>query len=339
MKSTGNTRAVVVGIFVFIGLAIFIITVLTLGSQKKTFENSITIKSFFDNVNGLQKGNNVWFSGVKVGTIRNVILKTEGKVEVDINVEDQSVKYIPKDSRVKLGSDGLIGNKIIEIYGGTPGKGSIAENDVLENDKLLSTDQLMNTLSKNNDNLFAITSDFKAITGRMAEGKGFVGKLLNDETIIDELNSTMTILRKSSENLQKITYSASAYTAKLNEKGSLANDLITDTVVFSKLRSTISSLQNIADSSQEVIANLKTTGTIINDGLTNKNSPAGMLLSDEQSANKIKATLQNLQNASKKLDEDLEAVQHNFLLKGFFKKKAKQEKENSKVVLDTVVVR
>ena len=62
-----------------------------------------------------------------------------------------------------------------------------------------------------------------------------------------------------------------------------------------------------------------------------------MLLNDEQSANKIKGTLQNLQSASKKLDEDLEALQHNFLLRGFFKKKAKQDKENSKIVLDTVV--
>jgi phospholipid/cholesterol/gamma-HCH transport system substrate-binding protein len=64
-----------------------------------------------------------------------------------------------------------------------------------------------------------------------------------------------------------------------------------------------------------------------------------MLLNDEQSANKIKLTLQNLQSASKKLDDDLEAVQHNFLLRGFFKKKAKREKEEATVVLDTVVTK
>ena len=129
----------------------------------------------------------------------------------------------------------------------------------------------------------------------------------------------------------------SAYTAKLNKKGSLANDLVSDTVIFTKLRATVSQLQNVADSSQAVIANLKTTGNIVNNGLNNKNTPAGMLLNDEQSANKIKTTLQNLQSASKKLDEDLEALQHNFLLRGFFKKKAKQDKENSTTILDTVV--
>src|ERR1039457_3701444 len=81
MKSTSYQRAIVVGIFVFLGVAIFIITVLTLGSQHKTFEHTITVKSFFDDVNGLQKGNNVWFSGVKVGTIGNIKLQEDGKVE------------------------------------------------------------------------------------------------------------------------------------------------------------------------------------------------------------------------------------------------------------------
>jgi phospholipid/cholesterol/gamma-HCH transport system substrate-binding protein len=339
MRSTGNSRAIIVGIFVFIGLAIFIITVLTLGSQRKTFSDSIIVKSFFDNVNGLQKGNNIWFSGVKVGTIKSVKLQQNGKVEVDMSVEEQSVKYIPKNAKARLSTDGLIGNKIIEIYGGDPNSPRIESGDVLGNDKLLSTDDMMKTLSKNNDNLFAITTDFKLISSRIAEGKGSIGKLLTDETMADQLNATTNILRRASENLEKLSANMSAYTAKLNDKGTLANDLVTDTVIFSKLRATVAQLQNVADSSQNVIANLTTTGNILNNGLTNKNSPAGMLLNDEQSANKIKLTLQNLQSASKKLDDDLEAVQHNFLLRGFFKKKAKREKEEATVVLDTVVTK
>lgn len=337
MKSTGMSRAVIVGIFVFLGVTIFIITILTLGSQHKTFEKSINVKAFFENVNGLQKGNNVWFSGVKVGTIKKVNLRENGQVEVEINIEDVSVKFIPADVKAKLSSDGLIGNKIIEIYGGTLAGVKIKDGDTIGSDKLLSTDAIMNTLSKNNDNILAITSDFKLISGRIAGGKGSIGKLLTDETMVNQLNATTIILKRATENLEKLSENVSSYTAKLNNKGSLANDLVTDTVIFTKLRATITQLQNVADSSQGIIANFKTTGTIINNGLNNKNTPAGMLLNDDQSANKIKATLQNLQSATKKLDEDLEAVQHNFLLRGFFKKKAKQDKESSKIILDTVV--
>lgn len=337
MKSTGYTRAIIVGIFVFVGVAIFIIMVLTLGSQHKTFEKSITVKTYFDNVNGLQKGNNVWFSGVKVGIIKKVNLKENEQVEVEINIEKMSVKFIPKDAKAKLSSDGLIGNKIIEIYGGNPGGAKIQEGDTIGSDKLLSTEAMMSTLSKNNDNILAITNDFKLISSRIVAGKGSIGKLLTDETLADQLNATTNILKRASQNLEKLSENVSVYTAKLNTKGSLANDLVTDTVIFSKLRTTVSQLQNIADSSQNIVANFKTSGDIINKGLNNKNSPAGMLLNDEQSANKIKITLQNLQLASKKLDEDLEALQHNFLLRGFFKKKAKKDKENATIILDTVV--
>ena len=205
MKSTGYTRAIIVGIFVFLGVAIFIITVLTLGSQHKTFEKSITVRTFFDNVNGLQKGNNVWFSGVKVGTIKKVNLKENGQVEVEINIEDVSVKFIPKDAKAKLSSDGLIGNKIIEIYGGTQGGAKIQEGDIIGGDKLLSTDAMMSTLSKNNDNILAITNDFKLISSRMAAGKGSVGKLLTDETLADQLNATTNILKRASLNLEKLS--------------------------------------------------------------------------------------------------------------------------------------
>ena len=344
MKVTNNQRAVVIGIFIFLGLAIFILTILTLGSQKKTFEKSITVKAFFNNVNGLQKGNNIWFSGVKVGTIKKVSLQGSGRVEVDMSIEEQSVKYIPKDAKAKLSSDGLIGNKIIEIYGGTSKTPSIQEGDVLNNDKLLNTDEMMNTLSKNNDNLLDITNDFKMISSRLADGKGSVGKLLTDETMYDQLNATASILKRVSDNLEKLSSNVSSYTSKLNHNGTLANDLVTDTVIFNRLRSTISQLQQVAITSDSVMNNLQTTSTslnkgvnTLNDGLSNNKTPIGMLLHDEQAAANIKITLKNLQSGTKKLDDDLEAIQHNFLLRGFFKKKAKRENESTTIVFDTTV--
>jgi len=334
MRSTGSRRAVIVGIFIFLGLAIFIITVLTLGSQKKTFGDSVRLKSFFDNVNGLQKGNNIWFSGVKVGTIKQITIIGNGKVEVDMNVEEKSAGFIRKDAMAKLSTDGLIGNKIIEIYGGTPQSPQVTQGDTLSGEKLLSTDAMMKTLSKNNDNILAITNDLKSITGGIAQGKGSIGKLLTTDDLSDNLNNTVLTVQKASENLERLSANISNYTASLNNKGSFANELVTDTVVFSKLRGTMTQLQGVAENAREVIDNLKTTTTTLNNGLSNKNAPAGMLLSDEKAANGIKATLQNLQLASKKLDEDLEAVQHNFLFRRYFKKKAK---EDTRVVLDTLV--
>ncbi len=326
MRSTGNRRAIVVGIFIVIGLAIFIWAVLTLGSQKNTFERSIGVKTFFQNVNGLQKGNNIWFSGVKVGTIEDVFIIGTGKVEVDMNINEKSVPYIHKNAKAKLSTDGLIGNKIIEIYGGTAQSPQISEGDVLNNDELLSTDEMMATLSKNNDNLLEITNNLKVVSAQMAEGKGSVGKLLKDETFANELIKTVGILKSASANVQRLTVNVNQYTARLNDSGTLANDLVSDTVIFSRLRTTVGKLQEMADKSNEVINSLQGAANTVNEGLKNPNTPAGMLLGDEKTAASLKVTMQNLQSASVKLNDDLEAVQHNFLLRGFFRKKAKAEK-------------
>ena len=341
MRVTNNRRAVIVGIFILVGLAIFIATILTLGSQKKTFERSITVKSFFDNVNGLQKGNNIWFSGVKVGTIKRVLLTGKGQVEVDMSIESHSRQFIRKDAKAKISTDGLIGNKIIEIYGGTLNAPEIEDGDLLGNTELLSTDAMMKTLSQNNDNLLAITSDFKVISNRLVAGQGSIGKLLSDETLANEIHATTDALKRTSLNLEKLTANVSSYTSKLNTEGTLANDLISDTVIFSRLRTTVIELQQVASTSRQIVDSFKIAGNTLNNGLqtlnnglNNKDAPLGMLLNDEKSAGNIKIILKNLESSSKKLDEDLEAIQHNFLLRGFFKKKAK---EAGRVVVDTTL--
>lgn len=337
MRSSSGSRAVIVGIFTLLGVAILAITILTLGSQRKTFTESIVVKSFFQNVNGLQKGNNIWFTGVKVGTIRSVNIIESGLVEVKMNIDEVAKKFIHSDAHAKLSSDGLIGNKIVEIYGGTASNPTLKDGDILQADKLFSTDELMNTLSKNNDNLLAITGNLKTITSQIADGKGTLGKFLNDETLANQINLIAASLNKSAANIEVLSKAAADYTAKLNKPGSLANDLVTDTTIFNNLRSITKQLKAVTDSSKLVIGNLNATTNTLKNGLQDSETPIGYLLNDKNASGKIKTTLTNLQSASKKLDEDLEALQHNFLLKGFFKKKAKMENENRRVVLDTIV--
>ncbi|MEP6617089.1 MAG: MlaD family protein [Ginsengibacter sp.] len=329
MKTSNNRRSIIVGIFITLGLAIFIVAVLTLGTQHKTFEKAISINAIFDNVNGLQKGNNIWYSGVKVGTIKKVVLTGNSMVEVTMSIEEHSSKFIRKDARAKISSDGLIGNKIIVIYGGTETVPPIQPGDTLGIEKLLNTEELMKTLSKNNDNLLEITNGFKIVSQRMADGKGTIGRLLTDETMVNDMNATMATLRRSSANLEKFSTSMSNYTAQLHNKGTLANDLVTDTVIFNRLRSTVTQLQTVSETSGAIVNDLKQASNTLNTRMADKTAPLGMLLNDQEAASYLKVTLKNLQSGTKKLDEDLEAVQHNFLLKGFFKKKEKREKADS----------
>lgn len=242
-----------------------------------------------------------------------------------MGIEEKSQQYIHKDVKAKVGTDGLIGNRIIVLTGGTARAPVIADGDVVTADNALNMEEMMNTLQANNKNLLDITNDFKAVSERLASGQGTIGKLLNDESIANSLEVTLATLKRTMGQTEELTNNISDYTAKLQQKGSLSNDLVTDTVIFSRLRSSVAQIENLSKTANEVVNTLNTTTKNINQGLNNSSTPAGVLLNDAQTAESLKAVIRNLETSTQKLDENMEALQHNFLLRGFFKKKKKAE--------------
>jgi phospholipid/cholesterol/gamma-HCH transport system substrate-binding protein len=243
-----------------------------------------------------------------------------------MNIDKKDQQYIRKDAKAKISSEGFIGNKLVIIYGGTMGAQQVEDGDLLGVEKGLSTDEMLATLQQNNKNLLDITTDFKTISKRLMNGEGSVGKLLTDETLVNNLETTVVGLKQASANAQKLTASISAYASKLQSEGSLTNDLVTDTIIFSQIRTAVAQLQQTTKTATEVANNFKEVSAKIN----SNNSPAGVLLNDPQAAADLKATLANLNAGTEKLDENMEALQHNFLLRGFFKKKAKAEAKAAK---------
>jgi phospholipid/cholesterol/gamma-HCH transport system substrate-binding protein len=328
MSASENKRSIIVGIFIFIGLIIFIAGVLTLGGKQKRFVSSITLTAIFTNVNGIQAGNNVFFSGVKIGTVSKIKFTDDAKVEVTMHIEEASQKFLHKNSLAKLSSEGFIGNKMIEILGGTPDAPQVEDGDQLAIAAALAPEDIMKTLQDNNKNILAITNDFKQVSSGILQGKGAVGALLTDSLLANRLRQMTVNLENASASTAKVTAAVSQYTGKLNNKGTLANELLTDTTVFSNLKSAVKSLQQTASTASDMTTNLKTTTNKLN---SDKNA-VGVLLNDEETGARLKSTVTNLESSTKKLDENMEALQHNFLLRGFFRKKEKaaaKEKEKA----------
>jgi phospholipid/cholesterol/gamma-HCH transport system substrate-binding protein len=318
MNNSPQKRAVIVGIFVFVGLVILVISILIIGNLNETFKKKIEVVALFEDVSGLKVGNNVWFSGVKIGSISNLQFYDQTKVKVMLNIEVKSQEYIRKDAFVKLSTDGLIGNKILIIYGGTLKKQQIEEGDTLGVEKTFSSDDMINTLQKNNENFLAITNDFKVISHKIANGEGTIGKLITDDAVYAQINQATLSLQQASDKAQQLISSLSAFSNGLNKKGTLAHELTSDTVVFNSLKTSVLQLQEMASKANELITNLK-------EASANNNTPIGVLLNDEESGTSLKQTIKNLETSSQKLDEDLKAAQHSFLLKGYFKDKQKEE--------------
>lgn len=321
MNTEKNKQTVIVGLFVTVGLLILLVGVFTLGGQKKTFTPSINVQAVFDNVNGLQKGDNVWFSGVKVGTVKTIQFNGNAQIKVTLHIERKAQEFIRKDAKAKLGAEGFIGNKLVVIYGGTPQAGHIEGGEHLQVERTLSTEDMMATLQKNNENLVAITTDFKTVSNRLVNGEGTAGAFLNDASLYKSLQSTASNLQIAARNSELLSSRIAEYTAQLEKPGSLANGLVHDTIIMANLQAAVKQINDAANATHSFTANLKT----VSDQLNTKDNTVGLLLNDKETAEQVKSIIENLNSGSRKLDEDLEALQHNFLFRGFFKRKARQE--------------
>jgi phospholipid/cholesterol/gamma-HCH transport system substrate-binding protein len=315
--NTNNKRSVIVGMFILVGIIFLSIGILTIGNIRNTFVKKIEISTVIDDANGLKEGNNIWYSGVKIGTVKSLNFFNYSQVRVIMKIDDKAKQYIRKDAKVKISSDGLIGNKIIVIYGGSTQIASIEDGDSLSTEKMVSTEEMLNTLQENNTNILSITKDFKIIAKKLADGEGSVGKLLHDETLYNNINTTLVALNKASLNAEKLSASLSNYAAKLNQKGTLANDLVSDTMLFYNARNILSELEITAANAKTFTENLKTSSS-------NADSPLGIMMNDKQTADNLKLIIKNLESSAAKLDENLIAMRSSFPFKKYFKKQAKK---------------
>ncbi|MDZ7646170.1 MAG: MlaD family protein [Cytophagales bacterium] len=316
MHQSQNKRAVIVGLFVFIGVSLLITGILIIGNVRETFTRKIKVTALFDDVSGLQVGNNVWFSGVKIGTVSGLHFYEGFQVEVIVSINTKAQEYIRKNAKIKISTDGLIGNKILVIYGGSSKSAEIQEGDTLAVEKTFSQEDMVNALQENNLNLLSVTSDLKTISKKLVDGDGTIGKLINDNALYENIKATSTSLKNASIYTEQLTHSLSQFSSGLNKKGTLANDLVTDTVVFHSIKASLVRLNEVTDTAAVFISNIKLA-------TSNPNASIGALLYDQKTGTHLKQLIENMDRSSLKLEEDLEAAQHSFLLRRYFKKKQK----------------
>ncbi len=320
MSVKENRRTVIVGLFVLIGIIILVAGILVLGGQQNRFSKTVTITTVFDDVSGLKPGNNVWFSGVKIGTIKDIRFKNLQEVEISMAIEASSREYIRKDALAEIGSESFIGNKLIVIKGGSSDVPAIENGDALQAAEAGGLDAMMATLQVNNKNLVEITRNFGEISSRIARGEGAMGAMLSDSLMAVQIKQMINNLNQTAANTATASNALNQLTTKLNAEGTLINDLLTDTVVYGNLRGAVAELQGITQTASALVTNLNQTAGKLDD----KDNAVGVLLNDPEAAESIRQTLINLEESTEKLDQNMEALQHNFLFRGFFRKQAKK---------------
>ena len=243
------------GMFVIIGLVLFIGTIYFVGKQKNLFGSTFHLQARFKTVSGLKEGNNVRFSGINVGTVNSIELLTDTSVLVVLVIRKEVQQFIKSDASASIGSDGLMGDKVLTISPGNGINQQVKDNSMITSTSPVEMADIMNSLKTSVDNAGIITAQLATFTSTMNNGKGALSKLISDETFSNSLQSTLT-------NLQTSTNQFSKFTTNLNQ-GNLGG--------------------------------------------------------------KLDSTMANLQSGTKGLSDNMDAVKHSFLLRGYFKKQKKAD--------------
>lgn len=328
MTMRENTRHLLLGVFVAVGVGLFVLAVLTVGSRQQSFVRTARIRVLFEDAEGLQPDNNVWLSGVKIGTVKRVSLDENNRVEVQLSIGRDQFSHIYRDTRGKIGTDGFIGNRIVILYGGTKGAGGAADMAVLTGEPTVRTEDMLATLQENNKNLLVITGELKIIAHKINTGGGTLGVLLNDEGMAGQLRRTVSGLHLAAERTEDLTEKLNMFAGELNDSTGLVHRAFTDTLLFHRLQETLEGLRTASVRVADAAADIRQGA----EGLKSERTPAGVLLHSEEVADDLRATMEHLRTSSQKMDEDLEALQHNFLLRGFFRKREKARRDSIKGV-------
>jgi len=191
------------GVFVFIGLIVLIVGIYFIGETKKLFSSTFNISAFFRDVNGLQVGNNVRFAGITVGTVESIEIITDSTVRVDMIIDTRTQRFIKKDAKAIIGSDGLMGNKILNVSAGSSGKKIIENYDIIGTTAPVSMDELFDKLKTTTDNAALITGDLAAIMNNIRSGKGTIGKLFMDTLFADNLDQTIVNVKQGTKGFKQ----------------------------------------------------------------------------------------------------------------------------------------
>jgi phospholipid/cholesterol/gamma-HCH transport system substrate-binding protein len=312
---------------VILGTILLIGALYSIGKRQHIFSKNIQVYAVFGNVNGLQIGNNVRYSGINVGTVSRIEMTEVGKIAIQMSIEEKTAYFIKKDAVASIGSDGLVGSMVVNII---PGKNQqvlgVISGDTIQSYSKIGADDMLSTLNTTNENAALLTSDLLKITNQVLEGKGTLGALINDTILAQNIRQALVELRKTSEGTNLAVSKINTLISKVNYDESAAAVILSDTAAANQIRGVFANLEKSTEDISAFSNNLNAYLLEIKsgDGVLNH------ITQDENFVKEIDSTMIQIKEASEKLNQNMEALKHNFFFRGYFRKLERQERREAK---------
>lgn len=321
MKSNSKQRFRL-GVFVISGVLLFIVGIYLIGEKQNLFNENIVISANFNNINGLQKGNNVRYSGIKVGIVKDIEMINDSTIRVDLLIDKKMNSFIKKDAVATIGTDGLVGSMLVNIIPGDKNEAVVKSGDFIKSYSKIRADEMLSTLNVTNENAALLTADLLKITNAINSKKGTVGMLINDSVTSQNIQKIIINLRQTSDEASKLMKGLNEIVASINFDNSVAGVILSDTVQGNKVKKVI---ENLEVSSKNLSKSTDNLNEVVNK-VKNGKGAINYLSNDEEFVENLEQTIKNLNEGTAKFNENMEALKHNFLFRGYFKKLEKEKK-------------
>lgn len=318
------------GIFVVIGTILLLLAAYLIGNRQNMFGTTFEITATFKDASGLQNGNNVRFSGINVGTVKKIEMLNDTTISVYMIIEEKMQKHIKKDAIATIGSDGLVGSMLINIVPGAGNTKLIEPGDELQSFSKVATQDMMNTLNTTNENAALLTADLLKVSHALTQGEGTLGKLLHDSSMANDLQQTITNLKYTSNHTNSTMAELNKMVRSINFEESTAGVLLSDTASAVKMQNVIANL----DASSREIKSMTQNLNIIIEGIKKEDGAINYLSKDTALVGHLKRTMLNIEQGTESFNMNMEALKHNFLTRGYFKKQEKKQKKEAKELPD-----
>jgi phospholipid/cholesterol/gamma-HCH transport system substrate-binding protein len=329
-KAINNIK---LGGFVLAGLLFLVLLLYMIGSNQNLFGDTYILKARFENVQGLVPGNNVRYAGIQTGTVKEINILDDTTIEVMMVIEKEMLHIIRKNATASIGTDGFVGNKLVNIHPSHQPAATAIEGDILLSKRSVSTDDMLQTLSKTNGDIAVIAAELKTTVQRINNSAG-LWKLLNDESIPKDIRRTLANIRSATARANDMAGSFQSVAADIkNGKGSVGM-LLKDSAIVNNLNEAILKIKSVGTEADSLVEEVNKLVAGIQEDKNNGTGPVHAIFKDSAIVIKLNTSLDNIQKGTDGFNQNMEALKHNFLFRGYFKKlekqKQKEEKEKAK---------
>lgn len=328
MKITMKTKAsenVKLGFFVLGGLLFIILTLYMVGKNRNLFGATFTIKASMSSVNGLMEGNNVRFKGIDVGTVKDIQLTDDGSILVEMIIDKKMSRYIMQNAMASIGTDGLMGNKLVNIDSQDEPAPPVKEGSIIQSREPIETEEMLRTLNTTNNTIERVTRNLDEITVKLNTSKS-LWNLLSDTAITQDLKNGVNDFRSAAANTASLTENAKEIVHRFGKGEGLAGTLFTDTMLTRRLDHSMKQIEMATDKTALMMEKLE----LVVDDMKEGEGTAGLLLSDTVLRNTLMQSAMHVEQGTSRFNENMEALKSNFLFRRYFRKLEKQQEKEQK---------